>query len=104
LEGLLTRVIDWFNLAANSLWILAAAIALAAVSFASWEASLKKVKFRQQLNQSGYQAVLNIAGLMFCLGLAGTSGRWWEIVLWLLLSVWFAFQLVFPLWMSRIRS
>jgi hypothetical protein len=97
-------VIDWFNLAANSLWILGAALALAAVSFASWEASLKMVKFRQQLNQPGCQAALNMAGLMFCLGLAGTSSRWWEIVLWLLLSVWFAFQLVFPLWMSRIRS
>jgi hypothetical protein len=97
-------VIDWFNLAANSLWILGCAVGLAAVSFASWEASLKEVKFRQQLNQPGYQAALNMAGLLFCLGLAGTSGRWWEIFLWLALSAWFVFQLVFPLWISRIRS
>ena len=37
-------MIDWFNLAANSLWILGCAIALAVLSYASWQASLRREK------------------------------------------------------------
>jgi len=34
-------MIDWFYLAANSLWILGSTAALATFSYASWKASLK---------------------------------------------------------------
>jgi hypothetical protein len=94
-------VIDWLNLAANSLWILGCAVGLAAVSYASWEASIKQVKLRQQLQRAGYQAAFSAAGLLFSLGLAGLSSRWWEAVLWLALSIWFALQLILPIFLAR---
>jgi hypothetical protein len=104
LEGSKGIVIDWFNLAANSLWILGCAIALATISYASWAASQQQVKLRQQLRGTGYQAALNSAGLLFCLGLAGLSARWWETVLWLALSAWFILQIGLPFILSRFRT
>ncbi len=97
-------MIDWLNLAANSLWIFGCAIGLAAISYASWEASLKQVKMRQQLQGAGYQAAFNAAGLLFCLGLAGLSSRWWEAVLWSALAIWFTLQLALPIILARYRS
>jgi apolipoprotein N-acyltransferase len=78
-------MIDWFSLAANSLWILACAIALATLSHASWAGSLRHEKLDKILALPNYQTSLNIAGILFCLGLAGTSHKLWESVLWLIL-------------------
>lgn len=78
-------MIDWFNLVANSLWILACAIALATLSHASWAASVRQEKLRKILALLEYQTSLNIAGILFCLGLAGISHKLWESVLWLIL-------------------
>jgi hypothetical protein len=97
-------VIDWINLAANSLWILGCTLALATVSYASWDASRQQIKLRQQLQGIGYQAALNISGLLFCLGLASLSSRWWETVLWLALFAWFVLQLTLPFVLARFRS
>jgi len=87
-------MIDWLNLIWNALWILGLAVGLATLSYASWEASIYKEKFSVRLRRSTPQAVLNLAGVLFCLGLAGTSRRWWEIGLWLLLGVSFIFQAI----------
>ena len=78
-------MIDWFNLAANALWILACAIALATLSYASWAASLQHEKLRKILALPNYQISINLAGILFCLGLAGTSSKLWQSVLWLIL-------------------
>ena len=86
-------MIDWYNLLMNSLWILACALALATLSFASWQASVTREKFRKQLSQPGFQISFNIAGLLFCIGLAGTSEIIWQRVLWVLLAVGFSVQL-----------
>jgi hypothetical protein len=97
-------VIDWLNLAANSLWILGCAIALAAFSLASWEASIQHEKLRHYLQKGAYQAVFSLAGLLFCLGLAILASRWWETALWLALATWFALQLALPRLLARNRS
>jgi hypothetical protein len=94
-------MIDWFNLAANSLWILGCALALAALSYASWQGSLTRQKVGKLLQQPGYQVVLNFSGSLFCLGLAGTSGRWWVSALWLILAAYFLFQLMLSFKRSR---
>jgi hypothetical protein len=86
-------MIDWYNLLMNSFWIFACALALATLSYASWQASLTGEKFWKQLAQPGYQSSFNLAGLLFCVGLAGTSEIIWQRVLWLLLAVGFAVQL-----------
>lgn len=87
-------MIDWPNLFRNSLWILGLALALAALSYASWEASLHKEKFRARLNRAPIQVALNLAGVLFCAGLAAIAASTLEIVLWALLAVAFAAQIV----------
>jgi len=88
-------VIDWANLAANALWILGCAIALATLSYAYWEASEYKEKMGARLRRPSYQSALSLAGLLFCLGLAGTSGSTLQRIVWLLLAAGFAGLLVY---------
>jgi phosphoglycerol transferase MdoB-like AlkP superfamily enzyme len=88
-------MIDWFNLAANTLWILGLAIALAVVSHAAWQAALNHEKIRTRLAQPGYQRFFDLAAVLFCLGMAATSRRAWEIILWCVLAVLFIGQAVF---------
>ena len=78
-------MINWFSLAINSLWILACAIGLATLSQASWVASLRHEKLQKILSLPHYQTSINLVGILFCLGLAGTSHKLWESVLWLIL-------------------
>jgi hypothetical protein len=85
-------VIDWYHVTANAVWILACAIALATLSYASWVASIKHEKLRNVLKLNNYQTSMNIAGILFCLGLAGVSDKWWEIALWLLIAALFSWQ------------
>jgi phosphoglycerol transferase MdoB-like AlkP superfamily enzyme len=87
-------MIDWFNLAANALWIIGLAIALAVVSHASWQAALQHEKLRNRLAQPGYQIYFDLAAVLFCLGMAATSRRLWEIILWSGLAVLFIAQAV----------
>lgn len=87
-------MIDWGNLAANALWILGCALALGSFSFASWEASLYKEKITARLRRPALQFALNLAGLLFCLGLAATETRLIVTILWLVLGVLFLAQLV----------
>ena len=86
-------MIDWYSLLMNALWIFACALALATVSYANWQASAMKEKFRVILGKSGIQVALNSAGLLFCIGLAGTSEVLWQRVLWILLAAGFTLQI-----------
>jgi hypothetical protein len=83
-------VIDWLNVAANSLWIVGCAIALAALSRASWQSTIQQVKLGAILGRSGYQIALTIAGSLFCLGGAGAAQSALKIILWLALAIGFA--------------
>jgi hypothetical protein len=95
-------MIDWFNLVANALWILACAITLATLSHASWVASLRHERLSKILTLPNYQTSLNLAGIIFCLGLVGTSHKLWESVLWLILMELFVAHLVIELIRKRI--
>ena len=86
-------MIDWYNLLMNALWILACALALATLSYVSWQASVTGEKFRALVGQPAIQLWLNVSGLLFCAGLAGTSEAIWQRVLWILLAMGFAVQL-----------
>ncbi len=85
-------MIDWFNLIANALWILALAIVLAVFSYASWRASQDHEKLRTQLARSQYQIFFDLAAVLFCLGMAGTSRSTWERILWGILGALFVAQ------------
>ena len=90
--GVDTGVIDWTNFGLNALWIIGCAIALATLSYASWAASKTSEKLRIRLMQPQIQLSLNVAGVLFCLGLAGTSSEIWQLVLWILLAIGFFVQ------------
>ena len=85
-------MIDWIMVGSNALWILGLAIALSAFSYASWESWTAHASFRQTLDKPSFQAVLNLAGLLFCLGLAATSPVLWQAAIWLLLAALFLWQ------------
>ena len=87
-------MIDWYNLAANALWILALALALTSLSFARWGARMEEEKLKVILNRPSWQISLNLAGTIFCAGLALTSDIWWEQLLWAILGVLFLVQVV----------
>ncbi|HUF39298.1 MAG TPA: hypothetical protein VMN57_12305 [Anaerolineales bacterium] len=59
-------MIDWPNLFANALWILALAAALAVVSTAWWRASLENTRLRNALGRRN-----NHLALLGCLVLLG---------------------------------
>ena len=90
-------MIDWLNLLANSFWILGCALALATLSYASWQASGKNEKMGMVLSSPGYKISLYAAGTLFSIGLAATSDRIWEIVLWTILAILFIIQAGFSI-------
>ena len=94
-------MIDWYNLVMNAFWVLGCAVALATLSFASWAASATGEKFRVCLGKPNIQMILNLAGLLFCVGLAGTSDVVWQQILWVILGVGFAAQIVMEIVKSR---
>ncbi len=87
-------MIDWLNLLFNALWIAGCSIALATVSYASWAGSVQGTKLKEELNYPTRQTFLNIAGLLFSTGLAGTSVQTYERVLWVILAALFFLQIV----------
>ena len=80
-------MIDWFMVGANAVWIVGASLALATLSFASWEAWAVHETFWHRLAKSTYQAALSLAGVLFSVGLAATAQVIWQTALWLLLAV-----------------
>ena len=97
-------MITWGNLAGNALWILGCAIALATLSYASWQAAEHKQRLRDQLSKPGAQVSLDLAGILFCAGLAATSGAALNTVFWGTLGVLFAVHLLLILRQRRSSS
>ena len=85
-------MIDWWAVCSNAIWISGSALALAAFSYASWQASVNQQRLRQALGQSSIQAALNVAGALFFLGLAATARGPLEVIVWLILAGLFIFQ------------
>jgi hypothetical protein len=90
---LAVKMLDWFNIAGNALWIIGLALALATISYASWEAWLYRENLAARLTVNK-QAMLYLAGLLFCCGLGATSNTTWEVVFWVVLGVILVIQLV----------
>lgn len=87
-------MIDWYSVASNSLWILGCALALAALSYTSWLASVSGEKFRRVIQRPGIQTSLNLAGLLFSAGLAATSDSTLESMLWAVLGLLFLLSVI----------
>jgi len=91
-------VIDWLNLAFNTLWITALALALTVLSFASWEAKVEGERMGIVLARLRWDLSLNLTGVLFCFGLSATSGKICERVLWLVFAGLYLFQIGFGIW------
>ena len=87
-------MINWFNLLTNAIWILGCALALATLSYASWQASVANEKMGMVVSSPAYKISLYTAGALFSIGLAATSDRIWEILLWTILVILFIIQAV----------
>ena len=88
------ELIDWRLVGFSSLWILGLSLILVAFSAADYEASQERAqaRTRDMLRMPRYQAALHAGMLLVCLGLLGSAHTWWEGVLWLGLTLAFAFQ------------
>ena len=86
-------MIDWLNLAFNSLWIIACALTLAVFSYSSYLASENHVRLGTILRQKAPQAWFSLAGALFSIGLAGTSENLIYRVGWSVLALLFLVQL-----------
>ncbi|MFV1948568.1 MAG: hypothetical protein ACC633_01395 [Anaerolineales bacterium] len=86
-------MINWFQLFTNSLWIFALALVLAVLSYARWESKMGKGRFNDLLNKPPGAFLINMAGLLFCLGLAMMDQAWWQRLLWGVLVLLFAAQI-----------
>lgn len=80
-------MIDWGNLAANALWIVGCAVALATLSYASWQASINQEKFSARLSRPDYERALILAGVLFCAGQFWLGESLVQRILWAVLGV-----------------
>lgn len=86
-------MINWWDLAANSVWILAMALGLAVVSAAYYKSKIENLKLKNVLDKPKYALMLNIAGAVFCVGMILTTNVWWEMVLWGVMTGLFGWQI-----------
>lgn len=84
------------------MWIVGLSIVLAALSFGDYAAAQQRVRLRAVLAWPEYQAALNGGLALFCLGLVGSLGAWWEQLLWAALAIAFGYQ-AWAAWGRRAR-
>jgi hypothetical protein len=88
-------LIDWKMVGFASLWITGLAVILSVLGFVDFHAKERGIRFREELRRLNYQGWINIGLTLFCLGLIGSSGAWWETVLWgglAIAFIWFSIQ------------
>ena len=96
-------MIDWPRVLFSAVWIGGAALALAALSYASWFASLRGERLRAVLQRPAYQLLLRAAACLTCVGLGLTAATGLETVLWLILAVISAAAFI-SLWRTTRRN
>lgn len=75
----------WASIAGNTLWIFGLSLALSVVSIASYQSQRFGKRSDQVLSEPGMKIALNLAALVFCLGLGLLSAPAWGKVLWFIL-------------------
>jgi hypothetical protein len=84
-------MVEWNSLIFNGLWVLGAAVIVAAFSLSVYETRCRGGHLRVQLGSPGIRLSLMVGFVLVSLGIALIGPRWWERVLWGLLcalSVW----------------
>ena len=88
-------MINWTALLTNAIWLLALSAALAIAGWASWLASLEKVRFLDVVQRRGTALALQGCMAVFCLGVALSVQAAWERAAWAVLTVISAVQLIY---------
>ncbi len=86
-------MINWFELLTNSIWILALALALTTLGITRWESMMGKGSWRDLINRSPRALLINLAALLFCLGIGLAAQAWWERLLWGVLVILFGIRI-----------
>ena len=74
--------LDWPGLALNGLWVLGAAVILAAFSFLSYDAHRRGERLRVRLRDASFRVWLMGGLFLIELGVSLLVRRWWERGLW----------------------
>lgn len=93
-------MIDWFSLFINSFWLIGLALLLAGFSYHYWAAQQHQIPLKQQLNRSEFMQLFWVSLIAVCIGLAGTSQRWWETIIWITFIIIGLINL-YQLWRGR---
>jgi hypothetical protein len=93
-------MIDWFGVVTNGLWVLGLAGTLATLSYFDYYARSQGKPVRQVLKAPMFVRPFSWAIAAFCLGVAASSGSWWQRVAWAALAVLFGVQA----WQSRAQA
>ncbi len=80
-------MIDWWGVFANALWLVGLAVALAALSMATFRAGQAGHTLRAELAPPAFQVPLLAGLLLFCLGLLLASQSWAERLVWAALAL-----------------
>jgi hypothetical protein len=87
-------LIDWGMVGFAGLWITGLALIVAALGFADYHAQQQGRGLRKVIQRRGYQITIDAALSLFCLGLMGSAGAWWETTIWGLLAAAFGYLTV----------
>jgi len=93
-------MVDWASLAFNGLWVLGAAVVLAAFGFSCYAAERQAKPLRTRLSAPGFQLPLALGLSLISLGAALLVSHWRERLLWGLLCL----ASVGQLWAGRRRK
>ena len=85
-------MVDWASLAFNGLWVLGAAVILAALSLSRYESQRRGERLRARLAAPAFQLWLSAGLTLISLGVALIGPRWWERALWGVLCAMSAWQ------------
>lgn len=85
--AILLRVIDWLAVLFNAFWILGLAVLLAAFSYQHWLARQTNIGLKEQLYTSAFGKAFWFSFVLVAIGLAGTSQRSWEAIIWAVFAI-----------------
>ncbi len=85
-------MIDWGNLAWNTLWVMACMLTLSVLAIQQWQTRATGMRLRDGLKQPYPAIILSVAAMLFCIGMLGTSVGQVEPIAWGVLAVLFGVQ------------
>lgn len=80
------ELIDWRLVGFGGLWVFGLGVALAALSFADYEAARARVRTREVLRRPGYQAAIYLGLALFAAGQGALAAGWLLQAAWLLVA------------------